>query len=133
MIARSDLRAIAHGRLNDATVLFRAGRYDGSVYLCGYAIEMALKSRVCRTLRWPGYPASRSEFDQLGLRSFQTHDFDVLRRLSGVEARVRTQLLAEWSTASTWDPEIRYRPVGFASAVAAREMLSAARTLLRAL
>jgi enhancing lycopene biosynthesis protein 2 len=42
MIFPSDLRDIAQARLDDADALLQAGRFDGSVYLCGYAVEIAL-------------------------------------------------------------------------------------------
>ena len=48
MIARSDLEAIARSRLREAKALFKSRHYDGAAYLCGYAIELALKVRVCR-------------------------------------------------------------------------------------
>ena len=35
--ARSDLSKIARARLRDAEVLYRSRRYDGAIYLCGYA------------------------------------------------------------------------------------------------
>src|SRR5437660_12799334 len=44
MIITKDLRAIARARLRDAQALLRAKRFDGAFYLCGYAVELALKS-----------------------------------------------------------------------------------------
>ena len=98
------------------------------MYLCGYVVEIALKARVCQTLRWTGYPETRREFEDL--RSFQTHNFDVLLRLSGVETRVKTRHLGAWSTAATWSPDVRYRTIGTTTAADAAEMISAARELL---
>ena len=86
MISTSDVRKIARGRLRDAEVLHRARRYDGAVYLCGYAVELFLKARACRTLRWQGFPASDREFR--GLQSFRTHDLETLLHLTGVESKV---------------------------------------------
>lgn len=51
MIARSDLTSTARAHLADARLLARNGRYDGAVYVCGYAVEIALKARICRTLK----------------------------------------------------------------------------------
>jgi hypothetical protein len=66
-IPRADLKKIARARIMDAECLFSGGRYDGAVYLCGYAVELALKARICRTLKWP-------EFDPSGpLQAFKTH------------------------------------------------------------
>ena len=58
MLDRKDIKAIAKARLKDAQVLLRGNRFDGAIYLCGYAIELALKARICQTLKWGGYPAS---------------------------------------------------------------------------
>lgn len=81
MIAVRDLQVIAWARLREAEQLLRAGEYDGGVYLCGYAVELELKACICGTLKWHGYPGTRSEFR--GYQSFQTHDLRVLLRLSG--------------------------------------------------
>lgn len=52
MPTRSDLRKLARGRLLDAVTLLKAKRYHGAFYLCGYAVEYALKARICATMRW---------------------------------------------------------------------------------
>lgn len=87
MIAVGDLRGIAEARLEDATVLRTARRYDGAVYLCGYVVEIGLKARICGTLKWNEYPATASEFQRY--QSFRTHDLDVLLHLSGREAKIK--------------------------------------------
>jgi HEPN domain-containing protein len=127
-----DLRKIARARLRDAEVLSRARRFDGSVYVCGYAVEIALKARICRTLRWAGYPDSSSEFQ--GYTSFRSHDLDVLLRLSGRESILKSKrYMTAWSVVAMWDPETRYLPIGKASAVEASAMLRSAREVLSAL
>src|SRR5919202_1269551 len=110
MVLRTDLKRIARGRLKDADVLRKAGRYDGAIYLCGYAVEIALKARICYTLKWPGFPSTRKEFE--GYQSFRTHDLDILLHLSGAESKIKTDHLAEWSIVATWDSNVRYRPIG---------------------
>jgi len=52
MIPVSELDHIAVARIEDARVVFDAGRFDGAIYLCGYAVEVGLKARICRTLNW---------------------------------------------------------------------------------
>lgn len=121
-----------HARASkDAEVLSHAGRYDGAIYLCGYAVEMALKARICRTLGWLGYPATSGEFQYY--RSFQTHNLDVLLHLTGIEERMKRQWLAEWSAVATWDPEVRYKPIGNATQQDAARMIDAAERLMRVL
>jgi len=93
MISNKDLRAIGRARLRDAQVLLRARRLDGSFYLCGYAVELVLKARICRTLRWPGFPESAQDFK--GYQLLRTHDLEILLRFSGAEGRVKSKYLAE--------------------------------------
>ena len=131
MIARANLRRIARTRLRDAEVLFQGRRYDGAVYLCGYAVELTLKARICATLRWAGFPSTSSEFQ--GYSSFKTHDFDVLLRLSGREGAVRDEHLVDWAVVVAWNPESRYRLPGAATRTAADSMLESTRSLMRAL
>lgn len=50
MADKVQLTKIARARIEDAKVLVHSKRYDGAVYLCGYAVEIALKVRICRTL-----------------------------------------------------------------------------------
>jgi HEPN domain-containing protein len=128
MLKVAELDQIARARLDDAEVLLAAGRYDGAVYLCGYAVEIALKARICKTLSWPDYPSTGAEFRDL--QSFRTHNLDVLLRLSGVEEKVKTKAFVEWSAVVAWDPEARYKPVGSAAAKDAKLMIGSARTLL---
>jgi HEPN domain-containing protein len=125
------MRKIAAGRLKDAVVLLKAKRYDSAVYLVGYAVELALKARICRTLRWPGFPESNREFQDY--QSFRTHNFDVLLHLSGAEARILPAFLAEWSVMHTWNPELRYRAIGSATRSQAIDMIEASRKIVRAL
>jgi HEPN domain-containing protein len=47
MILVSELDDIAQARIADAKVLLAGGRFDSAIYLCGYAVEVALKTRIC--------------------------------------------------------------------------------------
>jgi hypothetical protein len=131
MISRHELRSIARARLRDAQVLLRAKRFGGAFYVGGYAVEVALKVRICRTLKWAGFPDAASEFR--GLQSLKTHDLEILLLLSGVESRVRATRLAEWSACSSWRPEKRYQPVGSHTRQQATELVMSARRLLEIL
>lgn len=131
MISRGDLRKVAKARLRDSEILYSKQRYDGAVYLCGYAVEMALKARICRTLKWLGFPETNAEFQAYS--SFKIHNLEVLLHLSGVETKVRTQYLAEWSEVVDWRPEDRYKPVGTAGMTEAQDMIAATKTLLKAI
>lgn len=130
MILIADLLAIAEAKLNDATVLLINGRTAGAEYVCGYAVEVALKARICRTLNWPGFPEKRSEFENYA--SFRTHKLDVLLSLSGEEQRIKADHIREWSSVAEWNPEVRYSATGTANRDVAL-MISSTETLLRVL
>ena len=131
VISTKDLRAIARARLRDAQVLLRAKRFDGAWYLSGYAIELALKARICRTLKWPGFPESAQDFK--GLQSVKTHDLEVLLRFSGVEDRVKAKRMAEWFVVLDWNPEKRYQANRLSTAQEAAYMLECVERLLEVL
>jgi HEPN domain-containing protein len=128
MIPAKDLRLIARARLRDAKVLLEANRSDSAIYLCGYAVELALKARICRTLKWPGFPETSAEFK--GLQSFKTHDLAVLLSLSGIDLRVKARYGIEWNGVVGWNPEDRYRPAGQTERHEAAYMVKCAKRLL---
>ena len=105
MISVAELDNIAHARIEDAKALLTADRFDGATYLCGYAVEVALKARICRTLNWTEFPSTGSEFQ--AYRSFQTHELDVLLRLSGQEARIKQNHFPLWNAVAIWKVESR--------------------------
>jgi len=129
MIPRNELKKIANARLKDSEALFQHRRYDSAVYLCGYAIELALKARICRTLKWAGFPSTRREFESLA--SLKTHDLNILLRLSGLENKIQTGFATDWASVATWEPESRYHAVGTTNQSDAAKMIAAAKTLLR--
>ncbi len=91
-------------------------------------MELALKARICKTLSWAGYPSTNAEFQNL--QSLKTHSLDVLLKLSGVEANVKTSCMAEWSAVAAWEPEVRYKLVGSATPGDAKLMIESAKVLL---
>src|SRR5688572_7681535 len=124
MPTASALRRIAKARLRDADCLFRGRRYHGAHYLCGYAIELALKASICRTLKWKEYQTSRD------YTSFKTHDFEVLLSLTGYGDVVHARYLNDWSKVAVWKPEMRYDPVGRVTRRQAQDMIASTRRLL---
>ena len=128
MIAIDELDLISKARLEDAEALFQAGRYDAAIYLCGYAVELTLKARICRTLGWAGYPETNSEFRDY--RTYRTHNLNVLLHLSGIEAHLMANFRGEWASISNWNPELRYLPIGSASVERALSMIESTRVLV---
>lgn len=128
MIDVADFERTAQARLEDARVLHRSGRYDGAVYMCGYAVEIALKSRMCRTLGWEGFPETSGEFSEM--RLIHTHDLGLLLQLSGMKPTIRQNHFSEWSAISDWEPQVRYRMSGTASEADAELTVNAIESLL---
>lgn len=131
MITRSDLTKTARAHLRDAGTLYRRGSYDGASYLCGYAVEIALKARICRTLRWSGFPSTPSEFQNV--KSVQTHNFEALLLFTGLESRIKVVQYDDWVIVKKWTPEQRYNPVGTQTMTDAADIIAAARALLEIL
>ncbi|HCC60045.1 MAG: hypothetical protein A2402_02450 [Candidatus Staskawiczbacteria bacterium RIFOXYC1_FULL_37_43] len=112
MTCYADLKIIAEDRLDDAKALYQARRYDGTAYLCGYVLEVALKARICKLLELDEYPCT-GVFKQ----AFATHDLSVLLKLAGLEKEISLSksknynLFIQWSMMISWnwDPEMRYR------------------------
>jgi HEPN domain-containing protein len=115
----------------DAKALAATKRYDGATYLAGYAVEIALKARICKSLKWRGFPETAKEFE--GLLTFKTHKLPLLLRLSGREDAIKQRVFVEWSAVASWDPETRYRPVGSSSQREAELMIASAEAILREL
>ena len=131
MLTGRDLRLIARARLKDAKALLDHGRFDGAAYLCGYAVEIALKARIVKTLKWSGFPSGGGEFRDL--ESFRTHNLHVLVRLCGWEAKIKAKLPLEWSIVSQWNPESRYGPPGKVTQADAQRMIDSTRRVVEAL
>jgi len=126
-MVKTQIDRIAEARLVDAEVLLNSKRFDGSVYLCGYAIELGLKKRICETLKWNEYPTSGK------YSTFKTHDLDVLLHLSGIEDKIKVNYLTEWSIVSQWNPEARYKPIGKIIESDAKDMLESAKEIIEQL
>jgi HEPN domain-containing protein len=115
------LEKLARNRLNDATALFDAGRFDGSVYLCGYSVELALKAKICSHLGWTSLPDDIS--------SIRTHSLEMLIRFTGLESH-KNMFSDDWNLLSTWTPEMRYDAETSFGKVDAEERIDSTRRLL---
>jgi HEPN domain-containing protein len=108
-LPRKQLQELARLRLREAEALYSARLYDGSVYLAGYAVELALKARICRLLGLKDYPL------ELG-QAFKIHNLEHLTVLAGlavqIDVRKNKDLFENWSKAVKWNPEQRYDAPG---------------------
>ena len=131
MITRNNLRKIARAKLRDAEILYKNRRYDSAIYLCGYAVEAILKARICRTLKWAGFPETRGEIQSY--QSFRTHNLEVLLSLSGIREKIINEYSTEWTDVSKWSPEMRYLPVGTTRQSDVLEMIEGTKVLVKVL
>lgn len=130
MISPTDLYDIAKSRFEEAKLLNTAGKFEGAVYLCGYALELMLKRYIVLNLSWDGYPETSKEFESF--KTFKTHDLDVLLRLAGLEKKIQIDksVYAAWQTAKLWKSEIRYKKVGSVVEKDAENTIEATRTVI---
>jgi hypothetical protein len=111
VIPLKDLQAKCHSHLRDAEVLLQADRAETSIYMSCFAVELALKVRICRALNWDSFPLDGNDFE--GLSSLKTHKMEYLVRFTGLDPGLSRELLVPWSAVKeTWDPEMRYEPEG---------------------
>lgn len=127
MATRLQLQELALLRLQEAEVLFDSGLYDGCAYLCGYAVELALKARICSTLGVKVYPEKGSRLRD----AMKSHVLDDLGLLAGMGhdlTSARPNLIANWSFLIEWKPEWRYNQKGSYDRKAAQKLLDAVRS-----
>ena len=74
-----DLERAAHERLEDAEVLFAAGRYSAAIVMGIYALEIRLKVVICRRLDLPDLP-----------KPFEIHELQELLILTGFSNKITT-------------------------------------------
>ena len=113
---RSDLRANAQAKLDDALLLWQNGRYSNAYYLAGYAVEIALKACVAAQIVAETIP------DKELIRKIFNHEFNVLVGLAGLSAELKenqdkdSEFATNWAVASRWSPDIRDEVVDQTSA-----------------
>jgi hypothetical protein len=71
----ADLDASASERLQDADMLFAAGRFGSAIAMGVYSLEIHLKVRICKKLNLTGLP-----------KAFEIHELESLLVLSGLQA-----------------------------------------------
>jgi hypothetical protein len=88
----SELDIAWQDRLDDADSLLSSGRFAASISMALYALEICLKSRICRRL----------DLDQLP-KAFEIHDLDGLLVLSGLSRKLNKQPSKPSRTKRNWD------------------------------
>jgi hypothetical protein len=96
---------VARLRLEDAAVLLKEKRYNGAIYLAGYAIECQLKFAVCDRRGMVYLPSV-----------LEVHDWDRLVDQAGLAAPLSKQrtIATLYATLSEeWAPLLRYRAANY--------------------
>jgi hypothetical protein len=123
----AEIIALSDNKLKVAEFLAVSGFYNDAYYLGGYAFELRLKAKICKTLVIPDFfdfdnsrtrklpvaKTKRSDKDNL-YKPFKVHDYEQLLILSGLytefSEKIITDLVfgADWSVISKWDENLRY-------------------------
>ncbi len=105
---RTDLRANAQAKLDDATILLQAGRFSNAYYLAGYAVEIGLKACIAAKIIAETIP------DKALMKNFLQHEFATLIGLAALGEQLKVQkdidpdFAANWAIVSEWSPDARY-------------------------
>ena len=107
---RLDLQQLAEDRVIDAKALLDAGRWSGSYYLAGYAVECALKACIAKQTSLHDFP------DKSFAQKAYTHDMLELVDLAGLKLQLKLdttpaanpQLGLNWQRVKDWNERARY-------------------------
>jgi len=120
MQTQSDIEALAYAKLKDAECLLANERFDSAYYLAGYAVELLLKARVCKTLGIPDFfdfdntTKTKLKNESIITRPFKVHDFEQLIVLSGIfgeyqkEIKTNEIFVSHWAIVTEWNENSRY-------------------------
>lgn len=129
MLSKSTLKKLVKQRIKDAQVLLSNRCYYSSIYIAGYALELALKYSICKMYKfYKGFPETPREFNFYfnnpkftteqnknlrpvitNLKEIKIHDLEKLLYYSGKELSIKTNCLNEWMNTFSWKPDIRYK------------------------
>jgi hypothetical protein len=115
-LTRTDLRANAQTKLDDAMLLLNNGRHSSAYYLAGYAIEIGLKACIAALITAETIP------DKELIKGILNHQFNVLVGLAGLRGDLKERqdadpnFAANWAVVSEWSPDSRYEAADVTSA-----------------
>ena len=147
MISKPVLRDLINQRVKDAKALFSGKRYYSSFYMAGYAIELALKCKICKMFYFSrGFPENNVELQQYykqiknkriraiisKIHEIKHHDLARLLVYSGEDYNIINNHFNEWMIVLQWNPEMRYRHATIKKAIA-QNNLSAIMILLKSI
>ena len=144
MITKPNLIKLVKFKRLHAKALLVKKRYAASIYIAGYAIELALKYQICKILRFNnGFPEDRNEFNNYrnalqaapwrnaitDVGKIKNHNLATLLVYSGEQLTVQNNFLAEWNFVVSWSETLRYL-VSIVRAKTASNFLDAAETIV---
>lgn len=109
---RSDLQRLALTRVEEARILLENKMYNGAYYLCGYAIECALKACIAKKTQRFEFP------DREKVNSSYVHDLEKLLGVAELKlvkdkvAKKDPEFERNWSTVKDWSEKSRYQEHG---------------------
>jgi len=132
MLTLEELKDLAESRLDEAKTLHEHHKYDGAAYLCGYAVELALKQLILKE-RLCGFPSEGEEFELY--KKVKTHKLEELLKVADKDNTLMNDkaFSTAWSAVISWSSEYRYRPIGSADETRSKQMLDATSDIIRAL
>jgi len=108
MLAKNDLKVLSQARIDDAIVLFHAGRFSSAFYLAGYSVELAIKVCISDLFQTGIIP------DKGLVNAIYVHDIEKLINIAGLKPALQeklkndAQFAAYWGIASKWNEQSRY-------------------------
>jgi HEPN domain-containing protein len=105
---RSDFQILAEIRLREAKALLADKKFDGAYYLCGYAVECALKSCIAKLTKKHDFP------DKTLVINSYVHDLVKLIEVCGLESSLTKEINSDpefgnyWSIVKDWKESSRY-------------------------
>jgi hypothetical protein len=106
---RKELQRLARIRLREARCLFVNGLFDGSYYLCGYALECAIKACIAKQTKRHDFPHKQRVIDSY------VHDLVKLINTAGLKSDLDHELHTDaafrlnWGVVKDWNEEARYQ------------------------
>ncbi len=137
IIVKTDLPELAKSRVEEAEILLANRKFDAASYLCGYAVELALKFKICERFQWSEYPPQIGNGCRIagrffGRDCFTSHDLATLLCASGMTKQYLDDsgLGHQWNTVVEWNPENRYKKIRSVNQQSAEKMIEAVKGLL---
>ena len=111
--------------MEDAEILLKNRRTNGSIYLAGFAVECILKALIMSN-------STRREREKLGVALKQDfgHDLEALRKEAGRRGiHMNREVMVEFRRLAAWDNNMRYS-AGVQTTEDAKALLGAAEVVI---